>query len=69
MTTDIGFSLCWFEQRGNDPHGGGFASPVGPNESEQVTLLQFQIDIINGEHITVFFCESDCFYQRSSLFK
>ncbi|GDX91751.1 hypothetical protein LBMAG46_17580 [Planctomycetia bacterium] len=61
FSADVGFTVIGREECGDHPHGGGFARPVGSDETKHVTFLQSECDVIGGDEAAVAFCEVSSF--------
>ena len=53
VTEDDGLSGGRREERGEDAQGGGLAGAVGADESEQVTLVDGEVEVGQGDHRAV----------------
>ena len=52
-TADVEFAGGDFFKTGNAPHQGGFATPRGPHEYDELTLLDGQVDAVQGLDVAI----------------
>ena len=57
IAADIGLAIIGVEEGGKHAHGGGLARAVRANEPEHVALVEFQVDVIDGDQVAVPFGE------------